>query len=113
MEVIKKLVKFIIVLFVLLIVFNFLEYGFSWDKHEKLIFPTLLAIIGTLSFFIPLTRRYFLMLAFGLLGVMAILYLIEQMPLSILVGSFGFALLLIVISSLFPQLIKKGHIEHF
>lgn len=113
MKIIKSLVKFIIILFILTIFFNFLEYGFSWEGADKFIYSIALAVMAGVNFFIPYSRRYFLLAAYALLAIMVIFYLINQLPLSEAVGSFGFAILLIVMVSYLPTLIKKGYLERF
>lgn len=113
METIRLIAKFFILPLILTITFNFLEYGFSWDRVDKFIFPALLAVVAVLNFFIPRTRRYFLVLSFGLLAIMVVLYLIDQLSLSTQVGSFGFAVLILIVISYIPELIKKGYIEKF
>ena len=44
---------------------------------------------------------------------MIILYLFNELNLANIAGSFGFALLLIVISSYIPQIIKGGFVEKY
>ena len=113
METVRIIFKFIILPITLTIFFNFLEFGFSWDRIDKFIYPIALAVIAVANFFIPYIRRYFLMAALSLLGVMVILYLTGQLSLSESVGSFGFAILLIVVISYTPEIFKKGYIEKF
>lgn len=111
MKTIKIILKFIILPVILVVTFNMFEYGLVWDKVDKFFYPIVLAAVSMINFFIPKTRRYFLSIAFGMLILMVLLYLSNNLNLSNIIGSFGFALFLIVISSLFAQLIKKGYIE--
>lgn len=97
----------------LVVTFNAFEYGFVWDKVDKFLYPLVLAAVSMIIFFIPSVRRFSLMIAFGMLILMVLLYLTNNPNLANVIGSFGFALLLIVISSLFPQLIQKGQIEKY
>ena len=113
METLKIIIKFLILPIIFTILFNFLEYGFSWDRVDKFILPALLALVATINFFIVRARAYFLILSFVLLAVMVVLYLIDQLALSTNVGSFGFAVLIIIVISYIPELIKKGYIEKF
>ena len=111
MKSVKIILKFIILPIILVVTFNMFEYGLVWDKVDKFLYPTLLTAASMMNFFIPKTRRFSLGIAFGMLILMVVLYLSNNLNLSNIIGSFGFALLLIVILSLFPQLIKKGYIE--
>lgn len=113
MEIVRVVIKFIVLPIILIIAFNFLEYGFSWDRMDKFIVPALLTSVLVINFFIPRTRRYFLLLPFGLFAIMVALYLINKLALSTTLGSFGFAILLIVVISYIPEIFKKGYIEKF
>ena len=113
MKAFKLIIRFIILPVILTILFNFLEYGFSWDRADKFILPILLASVTVINFFVPRTRVYFLMLSFVLLAIMVGLYLIDQLTLSTNIGSFGFAVLILVVISYIPELLKKGYIEKF
>mgnify|MGYP001584557629 FL=1 len=113
MKTIKIILKFIILPIILVVAFNMFEYGFVWDKVDKFLYPFVLAAVSMIIFFIPGVRRFFLMIAFGMLILMVLLYLSNNPNLSNFIGSFGFALLLIVILSLLPQLIQKGQIEKY
>ena len=113
MKTIKIILKFIILPIILVVTFNMFEYGFVWDKVDKFLYPIVLTAVSMIIFFIPRVRRFSLMIAFGMLILMVLLYLSNNPNLANIIGSFGFALLLIVISSLFPQLIKKGYIEQY
>lgn len=111
MKSVKIILKFIILPIILVVTFNMFEYGLVWDKVDKFLYPIVLTVSSMMNFFIPKTRRFSLGIAFGMLILMVVLYLSNNLNLSNIIGSFGFALLLIVILSLFPQLIKKGYIE--
>lgn len=91
--------------------FNIFEYGLVWDKFNKYLYPIVLTAASMANLFVPKARKFSLGLAFGMLGLMVLFYLSDNLNRANTVGSFGFALLLIVILSLLPQLIKKGYIE--
>lgn len=112
MNIIKLLVK-ILIPFFLIILFNFLEFGFKWNKAEQFIYPIILMIITLTVFHVPKLRKLFLISSFCILLAMILLYLINKLDLANIVGSFGFALLLIVISAYLPELMKKGFLEKF
>lgn len=109
----KFIMKFIILPVFLTTVFNFLEYGLIWDRFIKFLYPMTLSGLFIINMYVPKLRRFSLALAYGLLILMILLYLVGQLNLSNLIGSFGFALLLIVIFCYMPQIIKKGFLEKF
>lgn len=112
MDIVKLLTK-ILTPFLLIILFNFLEYGFKWDKAEQFIYPIILMIITLTVFYVSKLRKLFLISSFCILMLMILLYLTNNLDLANIVGSFGFALLLIVVSAYIPELTKKGFIEKF
>lgn len=112
MDIVKLLTK-ILITFFLIILFNFLEYGFKWNKAEQFIYPIILMIITLIVFYVSKLRKLFLISSLCILLLMIILYLLNELNWANIVGSFGFALLLIVISAYLPQLIKKGFVEKF
>lgn len=105
------IIKFIILPIILVVIFNALEYGLVWDKADKFLYPAILTAASMMNFFIPNLRKFSLCIAFSALALMVVLYLSDHLNLANVLGSFGFALLLIVILSLSPQFIKKGYIE--
>ncbi len=105
------ILKFILLPIILTLCFNVLEYGLVWDKIDKYLYPACLAGISMGNFFIPKTRKFSLSIAFGVLALMVVLYLSDNLNLANAIGSFGFAIILIVVLSLLPQFIKKGYIE--
>lgn len=113
MKVIRLLFKFLILPIFLVVFFNFLEYGFKWNRVDKFIYPAILAIITLIVFLIPKLRKLFFIFSFLMFSLMVLLYLLNKLNLADIVGSFGFALLLIVISSYIPEIIKKGFVERF
>lgn len=108
-----KLLTKIFIPFFLIILFNFLEYGFKWDRAEQFIYPIILMTITLTVFYVSKLRRLFLIAAFCILLVMVLLYLTNKLDLANIVGSFGFTLLLIVISAYLPELMKNGFVEKF
>lgn len=112
MDIVKLLTK-ILIPFFLIILFNFLEYGFKWNKAEQFIYPIILMIVTLVVFYVSKLRKLFLISSLCILLVMVLLYLTNKLDLANIVGSFGFTLLLIVISAYLPQIIKKGFVERF
>ena len=113
MKIIRLLFKFLILPVFLVVSFNFLEYGFKWNKVDQFIFPAILMISTLIIFLIPKLRKLFFISSFFILSIMIILYLFNELNLANIAGSFGFALLLIVISSYIPQIIKGGFVEKY
>lgn len=112
MDIVKLLTK-ILIPFLLIILFNFLEYGFKWDRTEQFIYPIILMIITVTVFYVSKLRKLFLISSFCILMLMILLYLTNNLDLANIIGSFGFALLLIVVSAYLPELTKKGFVEKF
>lgn len=110
---IRLLIKFLILPLILVGFFNFLEYGLKWNRVDHFIYPIILMLITLIIFFIPKLRKLFLFLSFFILLIMILLYLFDELNLANIVGSFGFAVLLIVVSAYIPQFIKKGFVEKF
>lgn len=109
----KVVIRYILFPIILLMLFNFLEYGFSWARWDQLFYPILLTSLTVIIFFKTRLRKFFLLSALFLLGVMVLTYLLGQLDLANLIGSFSFALLIIVASSYIPKFIKEGFIEKF
>lgn len=109
---VKLLIK-ILLPFLLIGLFNTLEYGFEWNRIDQFVYPAVLTIITLIIFFVPRLRKLFFISAFFILSVMILIYLLGDLNLANMVGSFGLALLLIVVSSYIPQLIRKGYLEKF
>lgn len=113
MKEIKFLIRFIILPVILIIAFNFLEYGLVWDKIYKFLYPMLLTVIFIINIEIPKLRRFFLYLAYGLLILMIFLYLVDLLNLADIIGSSGTTILIITLFTYLPQIIKVGFIEKF
>lgn len=108
-----KIIKFTILSPILMVFFNFLEYGLVWNRLDQFIYPIILTVITYAILFIPKLRKLSLIVSFILFLSMILFYLINQLSLSDSFGSFGFSLLLITLTVYLPQMIKKGFIEKF
>ncbi len=108
-----KFLKGILTVCFLIILFNFLEYGFKWDRAEQFIYPIILMIVTLTVFYVSKLRKLFLISSFLILLVMIFLYLLDELNPANIVGSFGFALLLIVVASYLPQIVRKGFVEKY
>lgn len=105
--------KRIIIVFLLIILFNFLEYGFVWNRWDQFAYPGLLVVITYLVLYLPKFRKISLITSFVFLLIMVFLYLMNELVLANVMGSFGFAILLIVTASYLPQIISKGFVDRF
>lgn len=108
-----KLLTKIFIPFLLIILFNFLEYGFEWNRIDQFIYPIVLTLITLIIFFVSKLRKLFLISSFLILLVMIFLYLLDELNLANIIGSFGFALLLIAVASYTPQIVRKGFVEKY
>lgn len=113
MHIIKVLTKFFILPLFLLVFFNFSEYGFKWNRPEKFIYPVILMILTLVIFLKTKLRKFFLILSLVILLMMIFLYLVDEINMANIVGSFGFVLLIIVVTSYMSQIVKSGFIEKF
>lgn len=108
-----KFLKRILTAFFLVVLFNFLEYGFVWNRIEQFIYPIILMIITLTVYYVSKLRKIFFIFSFSLLLFMVLLYLLNELNLANIVGSFGFSLLLITVASYLPQIFRKGFVEEF
>ena len=106
-----KLMEIIIIGCFFIVLFNFLEYGLVWIRLDQFAYPVLLTIITLAIIYIPKLRKFSLIASFTAFFIMISLYLVNKLNLANVIGSFGFALLLITLSIYLPQIVKKGFIE--
>ena len=107
----KIVLGYIILSILMVFLFNFLDYGNSWDKVDKFIFPIIFTTITLTNFLNHKLRKLFLVFAIAILALMILTYLLGELALANTIGSFGFALFVISIISYIPELVKKGYIE--
>ena len=108
-----KFLKRILTAFFLVILFNFLEYGFVWNRIDQFVYPIILMIITLTAYNVLSLRKMFFIFSFSLLFIMVLLYLLNELNLANTVGSFGFSLFLITVAVYLPQIFRKGFIEEF
>lgn len=113
MKEIKFIIKYLILPVCLIIFFNFLEYGFIWNKTYQFIQPLILTVFFIVNMQVPKLRCLSFALAYGMLALMVLLYLLDQLNLSNAIGSNGLAILIITVLTYLPQLIKEGHLKKF
>lgn len=102
----KKLIKGIVIFFTSLGLFTFLEFGSSN-------FPLLFAVTLSLSVTMPNFRKKLLLISFVLLLLMVLFYLFNNLAQANWIGAAGFGMLVLVIFTYIPELIKRGHIERY
>lgn len=113
MKMIKKMFIAPVLIIILTIIFTILDLGLNIKKLNLLIQPLIFAVVATISFLFGSYRKLFLFFSASLLSLMIIVYLFNLLDIANWVGSLGFGVLIIVLCSYIPVLIKKGHIEKF
>lgn len=92
------------------LVFMILEYGRITFLIDELIQPVIFAFTVTVMFLNGKSRLLILWFSGVLLVLMVVFYLFNFLSVSSWVGSLGFGILVILIFSYLPNLIKYGHI---
>lgn len=95
-----------------LVIFMILEYGRITIVGSEIIQP----LIFTLVVEVIYLRKYrlpILLFSLAMLFLMVILYLFNYLLTANWIGSLGFGMLLLIISSYLPEFIKNGFIEKF
>lgn len=93
-----------------LLSFLVLEYGKIPNQIADMFQPIIFASVVTTIFIKRQYRFVILRICLILLFLMVILYLLDQIIFASWIGSLGFGILVILIFSYFPKLIKDGHI---
>lgn len=106
------LLKLIFLTTLFLGVFYILEYGFTFIPN-KLLTPFLLSGLTAIMILKANLKRYILIFSVACLVLMVLAYIFNWLDLSVVLGSFGFSLLVAVIVLYCPQIIKKGYVEKF
>lgn len=102
------------ILFVIAVfIFTVLDVGMKVDQINQLVQPLFFAATFTLSVLFANFRKYLLICSGLLLILLVITYMLQMLVISDWVGRLGFGMLLIILFSYFPQLIKRGYIEKF
>ena len=91
-------------------VFMILEYGRLTFLMDELIQPVIFAFMVTIVFLNGKSRPLVLWFSGVLLVLMVVFYLFNLLSLSSWIGSLGLGILVILIFSYLPNLIKYGHI---
>lgn len=109
----KHFIKVIIIFVVSMVVFFLLEYESSLVKLNSLIQPFLFAATLSICITKPNFRKKLLLISLMFLMIMVFIYLFNNINLANWTGGLGFGMLVVIISTYIPELIKRGHIEKF
>lgn len=108
---IKKIVKFLLILGLVSPVLFFLNTGFSDSSFWRMAQTTALSLIFSFIFVWPYTKKY-ISFATGLfIVIMSALFVAGRIESAELFGSSSFGLIMLILISYLPQLIKKGYVE--
>lgn len=109
---VKKITKLLMILVLASPVLFFLNTDFSTDSPWKT-FQTI-GFSAAFSIFLvwPVSRKYFFILSGVLLIIMAVVYIFGKVGWAEVFGSSSFGLVLLLLISYVPQIIKKGYIEN-
>lgn len=105
-----KYVGAVIIFVVSLLIFVILEYGQIKISIKELLQPVVFASTVLAIFLNVKLRQSILWISVVLISLMVILYFFNLLPSANWVGSLGIGILVILILSYFPNLIKDGHI---
>lgn len=92
------------------LVFIILEYGRFTLQKDELIQPVIFAAVAAAIFINCKCRRFVLSFSLILIIIMVVFYLFNNLSVSNWIGSLGVGILVILIFSYLPNLIKNGHI---
>ncbi len=108
----KKIILIPILIVIFTFSFTFLEIGLEIHKITQIIQPFIFALSAVLCILYNSLRRLILKISLVLLALMVLTYLFDNLDFANWIGSLGFGMLVIVIFSYLPILIKKGYIEN-
>ncbi len=98
---------------VLILILIFIDTNGDINNVNQLYSPMIWASSFTISIFYPNVRKYLFRLSYCLMILMLIFYFTQRLDLSNWFGSLGFGLLIFLVVSCFPELIKKGYVDKF
>lgn len=107
MSKIIQIFKALLLTIIFTIIFKILDSGLEINNVvSSLIQPIIFALSATICILQTKYREFILFIAFVLLSVMVIMYLANRLDFSNFIGSLGFGILIIVISSSLSKMIK-------
>lgn len=99
-----------IIFFASLAVFMLLEYGRMTLSLNEFFQPLIFSFVVVVIFLYAKFRKAILLISLLLLVLMVISYMFGFLTVSNWIGGLGIGILVIIISSYFPKLVKNGHI---
>lgn len=109
---VKKIKKLLLIFVASFPVLFFLNTGFSNDPLWKTFQTIGFSMAFSTSLVWSTTRLYFLILSGVLLTFMSVVFILGELSWAEIFGSSGFGLVLLLLISYVPQLLKKGYIEN-
>lgn len=109
----NKIILSPIVFIISFFVFVVLDVGMNIEHIYQAVQPLFFAITFVISLLFTEFRKYLLICSATLLIVLVVIYLFGMIEVSDWIGRLGFGILIIVLFSYLPQLIKRGYIEKF
>lgn len=109
---VKKIARFLLIFAAVFPVLFFLNTGFSADAPWKTSQTIGFSVAFSISLVWSTTRLYFLILSGVLLTFMSVVFILGELSWAEIFGSSGFGLVLLLLISYVPQLLKKGYIEN-
>jgi len=105
---------FIPILFIFFVfIFTILDTGMEVNQLVLLIQPVIFALSAVIGIFFNALRKAILIISLALLSLMVFTYLLNLLEISNWIGSLGFGMLIIVIVSYLPNLIREGFIHKY
>lgn len=108
----KKVIKSVLIFILVLPVLFFLNTGFSADPPWKILQTIGFSAMFSTSLVWHVLRKYFLILSVVLLIIMSVVFIFGQVGWAEIFGSSSFGLVLLLLISYVPQLLKKGYIKN-
>lgn len=108
-----KYVRSLFVFIVSLLFFIILEYGQVTVLVKEMVQPVIFALVMAFIYLNSNLRVVLFWFALSLIILMILSYLFNLLPFANWTGSLGVGILIILIVSYIPQIIKKGFIDRF
>lgn len=108
----KKFIKSATIFIFVLPVLLFLNTGFSDSSFWRMAQTTAFSLIFSFILVWPQFKKYILLASGLFIVIMSALFVSGRIENAELFGSSGFGLVLLLLISYVPQLIKKGYIEN-
>ena len=107
----KGLIKFLAIFGLVLPIVFFLHTGFLTDSPVKNLQAVFFAAAFALLIVWPIYKKYVFLISAILLIGMAPFFMFNIMAWADILGSTGIGLILLLLISYMPQLVKKGYVE--